>query len=178
MAKTVVASTLINKDNRVLAVCAQPYDGGIIRAPGDFYDDRPGGLTRGGGLEREFASGLERESVGGYGGGYRNRGPQRFPASASESYPGRRPGRLPNRDVYPGGLPGGTSPTLCGVFKHCNGKGTYRYTIDCPSHRRNWSHMPRRKPVCVATEQLCEETMPSYQDMCFLGHIRFNGPDK
>uniref|UniRef100_A0A224YPK0 TIL domain containing protein n=1 Tax=Rhipicephalus zambeziensis TaxID=60191 RepID=A0A224YPK0_9ACAR len=92
----------------VLAVCAQPYDGGILRPPGDYFEDRPRGL------EREFASGLERESVGGYPGGYRDRGPQRFPASASESYPGRRPGRLPSRDVYPGGLPGGTSPTLCG----------------------------------------------------------------
>nr|XP_037281112.1 uncharacterized protein LOC119174349 [Rhipicephalus microplus] len=98
----------------VLTVYAQPYDGGIIRSPGDFYEDRPGGLNRGGGLEREFAGGLERESVGGYGGGYRNRGPQRFPVYASESYPARRPGRLPNREVYPGGLPGGTSPTLCG----------------------------------------------------------------
>ncbi|XP_037519170.1 uncharacterized protein LOC119396141 isoform X2 [Rhipicephalus sanguineus] len=121
----------------LLAACAQPYDGGVLRAPRDFYEERPRGLDRGGGLEREFGSGLERESVGGYPGGYRDRGPERFPQSASGSYPGRRPAGLPSRDVYPGGLPGGTSPTLCGVFKHCKGKGTYRYTIECPSQKRN-----------------------------------------
>ncbi|KAH8020740.1 hypothetical protein HPB51_003312 [Rhipicephalus microplus] len=118
----------------VLTVYAQPYDGGIIRSPGDFYEDRPGGLNRGGGLEREFAGGLERESVGGYGGGYRNRGPQRFPVYASESYPARRPGRLPNREVYPGGLPGGTSPTLCGMRAAVVASPAYRQRLACGTH--------------------------------------------
>ncbi|KAL1433983.1 hypothetical protein MTO96_001792 [Rhipicephalus appendiculatus] len=53
----------------VLAVCAHPYDEGLLRAPGDYFEDRPGGL------EREFARGPERESAGGYPGGYRDRGP-------------------------------------------------------------------------------------------------------
>ncbi|KAH6927707.1 hypothetical protein HPB50_007401 [Hyalomma asiaticum] len=98
-----------------LAVRAQSYDAGVLHAPGDFSEDRPGGLARESSLEREFS--------GGFPGGYRDRGPRRYPDSASGSYPGRRPARLPSRDVYPGGFPGGTSPTLCGVSDQLHKSG-------------------------------------------------------
>ncbi|XP_077538472.1 uncharacterized protein LOC144151335 isoform X2 [Haemaphysalis longicornis] len=98
-------------DARIVLACAllctasaQSYGGGIRRVPGDFSPGRP--VRPGGGFGGELP--------GGFPGGYPDRRPQRFPDMTPGSYPSRQPGGFFGPDIYPGGLPGGTNPRLCG----------------------------------------------------------------